>query len=133
VSTLLPDARLFWTRLLNPISFSSQGNGFEIWFDAISPTVGNNNYWIKGRMDASSNQMRPFRVDCRNILSSSHDPHSTHYRGSLWLTGIYKLANGNLYGLFHSEYYGGYYPHGFAFTVPSSQGCSGCGLNRRDV
>jgi hypothetical protein len=108
-----------------PISFPSTNHQeFELWFSVVSPANDGNNYWIKGNMNSAGAETSPLRVNCSPILTSPHDPDSRKYSGSEWLTGFYKQPDGSIYSIVHNEYYGGNFPHGFNFLVPSSPQCN---------
>jgi hypothetical protein len=108
-----------------PVSFpSATHRDFELWFSVVSPANDGNNYWIKGHMNSAGAETFPLRVHCSSILTSPHDPDSSKYSGSQWLTGFYKQADGSIYGIVHNEFYGGNFPHGFNFSIPSSPECS---------
>jgi hypothetical protein len=108
-----------------PLSFPSANHqDFELWLNVVSPANDGNNYWVKGRMNSVGAETSPLRVNCSPILSSPHDPDSARYSGSQWLIGFFKHSDGDLYGIVHNEFYGGDFPQGFNFTIPSSPRCS---------
>jgi hypothetical protein len=108
-----------------PISFSTTSHqDFELWFNVVSPANDGNNYWVKGHMNSVGAETSPLRVNCSPILSSPHDPDSGKFSGSQWLTGFYKQSDGSIYSIVHNEFYGGNFPHGFDFSIPSSPQCS---------
>jgi hypothetical protein len=108
-----------------PLSLPSANHqDVDVWMTVVSPSNGGNSYWIKGRMNAAGAETEPFHVNCTPILDSPHDPEARHFRGSQWLTGLYRLPDGRIYSIVHDEFYGGDFPRGFDFHVPSSQHCS---------
>jgi hypothetical protein len=108
-----------------PLSLPSASHrDFELRLNVVSPSNGGNNYWIRGEMNTVGAETSPLRVNCSPILGSPHNPESRQYRGSQWLTGFYKQADGSLYGIVHNEFYGGSFPHGLNFSIPSSPQCS---------
>lgn len=109
-----------------PVSFpSSDGNGVELRLNAVSPASGGNNYWIKGQMNAVGSETKAFHVDCSQpTLKSPHNSDSTKYLGGQWLAGFYKQPDGSLFSIVHNEFYGGYFPPGLDFSIPSSPQCN---------
>jgi hypothetical protein len=107
-----------------PISFPAGGGSVEIRFNAESAKNGGNNYWVIGQMDAVGHETTGFRANCNVTLNSPHNSNSSLDLGSQWLNGFYKLSDGSIYSVVHNEYYGGYFPPGLDFSIPSSPGCS---------
>jgi hypothetical protein len=108
-----------------PVSFPTASNQeFELRLNVVSPQNDGDNYWIRGRMKSDGGETAPLHVDCKPILRSPHNPDEAQYSGSQWLTGFYKESNGSLYGIVHNEYYGGNFPQGFDFKIPSTPRCS---------
>jgi hypothetical protein len=108
-----------------PLSFPSENHkDFELRLNVVSPSNGGNNYWIRGHMNSVGAETSTMRVNCIPILDSPHNPDSDRYSGSQWLTGFYKGLDGGIYGIVHNEYYGGDFPQGFNFSIPSSPRCS---------
>jgi hypothetical protein len=91
---------------INLISFPN-ANRTDIKFSIVD--LRGHNFLVSGTL-SNEGSLSPFKVDCRPVFTSALSGSAESFAGAEWISSLFKGDQNTIFGLIHSEYYGGEFP-----------------------